>query len=64
MSDRPRCPMCGEPARYEGAVRYVFVDIGGSGRPPRLGKLIKGYPTTYRCGGNHTWTTDAEEGDR
>jgi hypothetical protein len=59
---RPRCPICGEPARMAFCVAkvQVLLEIDGSfGTIVRSGDVSPIGDTLYLCGGGHRWKGDA-----
>ena len=50
MHEQPRCPCCGEPARYEIAVRKVRIGVFDGGV-----QVLRDVASEYECGGGHRW---------
>lgn len=56
----PRCPKCGEPARFahlsKTTVRCVLNDDGTPGKVVSVAKAKDATITSYECGAPHVWS--------
>ena len=62
----PKCPRCGEPARYVSApvvARFVLDQNGALGRIVAYGNT-RPQEYQYVCGGLHHWNSDGIEQER
>jgi hypothetical protein len=52
----PKCPRCGEPARYTVALRVVKSPIGARQSGRIIGRKDDAAKTQWECAGGHRWT--------